>query len=106
MQDLLRTLPSHVSFSSAKAPGIAPLRRILTAYSRRNPQIGYCQGMSMVAAGLLLHLEEEQAYWMLCAVIENVLPADYYTPGMLGMLADQQVGRPCRPPQVLSRAGG
>ena len=90
-QDLLRTLPNHAAFSSASAPGIEPLRRILTAYSRRNPSVGYCQGMSMVAAGLLLHLDEEQAYWMLCALIENILHPDYYSAGMLGMLADQQV---------------
>jgi len=45
----------------------------------------------MIAAGLLLHLEEEQAYWMLCAAIENILPLDYYTPGMQGIMVDQQV---------------
>jgi hypothetical protein len=44
----------------------------------------------MVAAGLLLHLDEEAAYWMFCAVVENVLPADYFTPGMAGVRADQQ----------------
>jgi len=37
-----------------------------------------------MAAILLLLLEEEDAFWLLCAIVEDLLPASYYTPSLLG----------------------
>jgi len=90
-QDILRTLPDHSAFSAPTASGVAPLKRILLAYTRRNPSIGYCQGLGLIAAGFLVNMEEEQAYWTFCATVENFLPQDYYTPGMMSIMADQLV---------------
>jgi hypothetical protein len=88
-KDLHRTFPSNDNFTSEE--GLAPLRRLLIAYSVRNPAVGYCQSMNFLAAVLLLHLTEEQAFWVLAALIEDILPADYYSVSMLGSRVDQQV---------------
>lgn len=41
--DLLRTLPNNKNFESKECDGIIRLRKVLTAYSQRNPALGYCQ---------------------------------------------------------------
>lgn len=66
------------------------LRRVLTAYSTRNPALGYCQGMNFLAAFLLLWTPEEQAFWLLCFIVEDVLP-DHFGRNMIGSMIDQKV---------------
>lgn len=46
-----------------------------------------------VAACLLLFLEEEDAFWMMGAVIEDLLPASYFSTTLLGVQTDQRVLR-------------
>ena len=69
---------------------IPTLRNILTAYARRNPTVGYCQGLNFIVAQLMRYLGEEEVFWTLCMIIEVLLPLDYYT-CMLGILVDQGV---------------
>ncbi|GAA5820249.1 hypothetical protein JCM3770_003152 [Rhodotorula araucariae] len=89
--DCHRTFPTNVFFAG-NGPGVAKLRNVLIAYSRRNPKIGYCQGMNNLVATLLLtHPAEEDAFWVLVCIIENILPSDYYTSQLLVSRADQQV---------------
>ncbi|XP_047723786.1 small G protein signaling modulator 3 isoform X2 [Prionailurus viverrinus] len=92
-KDLLRTMPSNVCFASVSSIGVPRLRRVLRALAWLYPEIGYCQGTGMVAACLLLFLEEEDAFWMMCAIIEDLLPASYFSTTLLGVQTDQRVLR-------------
>ncbi|XP_040024719.1 TBC1 domain family member 2B-like [Gasterosteus aculeatus] len=89
--DLLRTLPNNKHYSSPSADGIQKLRNVLMAFSWRNPDIGYCQGLNRLAAIALLYLEQEDAFWSLIAIVEVFMPRDYYTKTLLGSQVDQRV---------------
>ena len=90
--DIPRTLTDNVFFR--RGPGAARLREVLLAYARRNRAVGYCQGMNLIAASLLLALPtSEDAFWLLAAAVETILPARYYDPSLLASRADQRVLR-------------
>ncbi|KAL3471134.1 hypothetical protein BJX99DRAFT_32910 [Aspergillus californicus] len=90
--DINRTLTDNVFFR--KGPGVTKLKDVLLAYSRRNPEVGYCQGMNLIAASLLLITPTaEDTFWLLTSMIEVILPKHYYDHGLLASRADQVVLR-------------
>ncbi|OIT01765.1 PREDICTED: TBC1 domain family member 2B-like [Nicotiana attenuata] len=90
--DLPRTFPGHPWLDTPE--GHAALRRVLVAYSFRDSDVGYCQGLNYVAALLLLVMKtEEDAFWMLAVLLENVLVSDCYTNNLSGCHVEQRVFR-------------
>ena len=45
--------------------------------------------MNRVAAFALLFLKEEDAFWCLVAIIDFIMPADYFSVSMVAAQADQ-----------------
>ena len=60
--DIERTLRDHVMFKIRFSQAQVSLFKMLVAYSNFDPVVGYCQGMSTVAAFLLLYFTEEVYY--------------------------------------------
>lgn len=88
--DLPRTFPGHPWLDTEE--GHAALRRILVVYSFRDSYVGYCQGLNYVAALLLLVMKtEEDAFWMLAVLLEDVLVNDCYTNNLSGCHVEQRV---------------
>ncbi|XP_065062966.1 TBC1 domain family member 2B-like isoform X2 [Rhopilema esculentum] len=89
--DLLRTLPNNKFYVNMDSPGIAKLRNVLLAFSWHNPNVGYCQGLNRLGAIALLYLNEEDAFWCLVAIVEHLMPPDYYGSTLIGAQIDQRV---------------
>lgn len=87
-KDLNRSLPEYPGFQSEE--GIGRLRRVLTAYSWVNTDVGYCQAMNIVVAALLIYMSESQAFFLLSALCDRLVPG-YYSTTMYGTLLDQKV---------------
>ncbi|KAL3480453.1 rab-GTPase-TBC domain-containing protein [Aspergillus californicus] len=87
-KDLNRSLPEYAGYQSEE--GIGRLRRVLTAYSWTNAEIGYCQAMNIVVAALLIYMSEAQAFFLLSVLCDRLVPG-YYSTTMYGTLLDQKV---------------
>ncbi|KAG8706436.1 hypothetical protein FRC08_001075, partial [Ceratobasidium sp. 394] len=87
-KDLNRSLPEYPAYQTEE--GINTLRRVLTAYSWKNPELGYCQAMNILTAAVLIYMSEEQAFWLLEVLCNRLVPG-YYSPSMWGTLLDQRV---------------
>ena len=84
-RDIPRTCPGHVSESSIKRN----CEKILHAYVLRNREVGYCQGMNYITALLGRIASEEEAFWLLSNIVEQIVP-DYYK-GLKGVIVDLAV---------------
>jgi hypothetical protein len=71
IQDIARTYPRHLFFMDPLGKGREILFNILVSYSRLNPTVGYCQGMSYIVAILLMHNNEEDAFWSLVSLLSS-----------------------------------
>ena len=54
------------------------IKNVLYALAARYDKIGYCQGMSGVAAFLLCFSSEKTAFTLFCDLLENVYPYDLF----------------------------
>ncbi|KAL7752611.1 hypothetical protein RI367_002145 [Sorochytrium milnesiophthora] len=105
-RDLNRTFPENIHFKlSTSVPGKIPspppytspeplltsLRNVLVAFSFYNPEIGYCQSLNYVVGLLLLFMPEEEAFWMLVVIVEQLLPPGMYSKTLSGTITEMQV---------------
>ncbi|CAO2191338.1 unnamed protein product [Urochloa humidicola] len=75
IRDISRTFPSHIFFQQRHGPGQRSLYNILKAYSVYDRDVGYVQGMGFLAGLLLLYMSEEDAFWLLVALLKGAVHA-------------------------------
>ncbi|RCI03018.1 hypothetical protein CU098_009655, partial [Rhizopus stolonifer] len=85
-KDLNRSLPEYKAYQ--QTDGIDRLRRVLVAYSWKDPELGYCQAMNIVTSAILIYMSEEQAFFTLGTLCDDLMPG-YYSTSMYGALLDQ-----------------
>ncbi|KAK3716213.1 hypothetical protein LTR37_006658 [Vermiconidia calcicola] len=94
LKDVPRTLTSKYDFYSDK--GYKRLKEVLVAFVAKYPSLGYTQGLNTIAGYLLLAIPaEEDAFWVLCNIVENFFPEEYFSraDAMVSPLADNNLLR-------------
>ncbi|XP_068506489.1 USP6 N-terminal-like protein isoform X2 [Syngnathus scovelli] len=81
--DINRTFRNHVMFMDRFGVKQQSLFNVLLAYSAYNTEVSYCQGMSQIAALLLMYMNEEDAFWALTQLLANQKHAmhGFFIPG-------------------------
>ncbi|XP_061577447.1 USP6 N-terminal-like protein [Cololabis saira] len=69
--DVNRTFRNHIMFMDRFGVKQQALFHVLAAYSVYNTEVSYCQGMSQIAAILLMYLNEEDAFWALSQLLTH-----------------------------------
>ncbi|CAI9770202.1 unnamed protein product [Fraxinus pennsylvanica] len=90
IRDISRTFPSHVFFQQRHGPGQRSLYNVLKAYSVFDREVGYVQGMGFVAGLLLLYMSEEDAFWLLVALLKGAVHAPMEGLYLVGLPLVQQ----------------
>lgn len=83
MKDIPRTFSNLDIFSYASV--LQQLYRILYSYFIYDPQLGYTQGMNLVAGALLMHCEENVAFWLFVTLIEDYEMRDVFSDSLGGI---------------------
>ncbi|EKF33023.1 GTPase activator protein, putative [Trypanosoma cruzi marinkellei] len=90
-KDLHRTFPEHRYFADGGL-GIRKARNVLHALCWRNPLLNYCQSFNYLVAFILLVVDDEEStFWIMCHLLENLLPNDLYSESLIGTKVDQLV---------------
>ncbi|KAF9587137.1 hypothetical protein IFM89_039654 [Coptis chinensis] len=90
IRDISRTFPSHVFFQQRHGPGQRSLYNVLKAYSVYDREVGYVQGMGFLAGLLLLYMSEEDAFWLLVALLKGAVQAPMEGLYLVGLPLVQQ----------------
>ncbi|XP_030567188.1 rab GTPase-activating protein 1-like [Drosophila novamexicana] len=80
-RDIHRTFPAHKCFKESGGSGQDALFKVSKAYAVHDSEVGYCQGLSFIAASLLLHMPEEDAFCVLVALMYDYGLRDLYKAG-------------------------
>lgn len=94
IRDISRTFPSHIFFQQRHGPGQRSLYNVLKAYSVYDRDVGYVQGMGFLAGLLLLYMSEEDAFWLLVALLKGAVHAPMEGLYLVGLpLVQQYLGQ-------------
>lgn len=80
-KDIHRTFPAHDYFKEVGGVGQDTLFNISKAYAAYDTEVGYCQGLTFIAASLLLHMPEEQAFCVLVRLMYDYKLRNLYKDG-------------------------
>ncbi|KAM7358945.1 GTPase activating protein and centrosome-associated isoform 2-T4 [Cochliomyia hominivorax] len=80
-RDIHRTFPAHKCFKESGGSGQDALFKVSKAYAVYDSEVGYCQGLSFIAASLLLHMPEEDAFCVLVSLMYDYGLRDLYKQG-------------------------
>ncbi|KAL3321211.1 hypothetical protein Ciccas_000089 [Cichlidogyrus casuarinus] len=83
LRDLERTYPAHDFFKTKK--GQDALFQVNHAFALYDDQVGYCQSTSFIAAALLLHIPEEQAFSLLVDIMYRYNHRSLFLDGCRGL---------------------
>eukprot|EP00656_Telonema_subtile_P040345 TRINITY_DN4539_c0_g1_i3.p1 TRINITY_DN4539_c0_g1~~TRINITY_DN4539_c0_g1_i3.p1 ORF type:complete len:502 (-),score=88.73 TRINITY_DN4539_c0_g1_i3:539-2044(-) len=86
-------IPSGVDFERLIQSRLIVAGRVLGAFAVRNPQLGYAQEFGRSILGIVsVEKVEERSFWLLCTLLEDILPQDLCKPDALGLSGINQVG--------------
>jgi len=90
--DVNRTYRDHIMFRERYSEKQQQLFHVLVAYSMYNTEVGYCQGMSQIAALLLMFMGEEEAFWALHSLLYGKQHSmhGFFIPGFPKLMRFQQ----------------
>ncbi|XP_068141975.1 rab GTPase-activating protein 1-like [Drosophila tropicalis] len=80
-RDIHRTFPANKYFKESGGSGQDALFKVSKAYAVHDSEVGYCQGLSFIAASLLLHMPEEDAFCVLVSLMYDYGLRDLYKAG-------------------------
>lgn len=87
MKDVPRTFPYHEMFLEDGGPGQRQLTRVLKVFSLYDPEIGYSQALSPIVAVLLMHMTEQDAFWILVSICQKYMKG-YFCEKMASLQLD------------------
>jgi hypothetical protein len=89
LADVVRTI--HEVDENIQKIQIDKMYKILLNFARRNPYIGYCQGMNFILQFIMrMDFKEEECFWILVTVLEEIAEMGYYT-DMTGVAIDIKI---------------
>lgn len=83
LKDIPRTYANIDIFNYASV--LQQLYRILYSYFIYDHELGYTQGMNLLVGALLMHSEENVAFWLFVTLIEDYDMRDVFTDSLGGV---------------------
>lgn len=81
-RDIARTYPENEYFKDESGPGQEGLFNVIKAYSLHDEEVGYCQGSAFIVGLLLLQLDEDESFLLLCKIMQEYRMREIYKPTM------------------------